>query len=139
MNIKYIPFDNKERGGKVINPRIYDVRITLNKSGKVGFVIRFGFLNAAVKAFEGKNYIQVSKVEVLQNRIYFRAFDEKKYVDVYKLCTNPKSKSRNLYVAMKPSAAAEKIYRAKWINKTFYLQFDDECGLYYVQLAGEEE
>ena len=40
--------------------RAYDVRVTLNRSGSGRFIIRFGFLNDAVKAFDNKPYMHAS-------------------------------------------------------------------------------
>lgn len=139
ININDI-FDNRQ--SRTSNPRNYDVRITLNKSGTYKradrFVIRFGFLNEAVKAFFGKDYIQVSKVEALPDRIYFRTSNSRDNLDMHKLLTNSNSKATNLYTTITPSDQAEKIYRAKWINKTFDIQFDSEVGLYYITLESVE-
>ena len=130
MNIDNL-FDNRQVKRRS-NPRTYDVRITLNKSGAKGFVVRFGFLNEAVEAFKGKAFIQVSKVEVFPDRIYFKLFEDRANLDAHKLCSNSKSETSNLYTTILPSSEAEKIYRAKWINKTFNIQFDDECEHYYI-------
>lgn len=135
MNINEI-FDNRQ-SRRVANPRTYDVRITLNKSGSGRFAIRFGFLNEAVKAFGGKTYIQASKVEKLPTKIYFRLFDNKANLDAHKLCTNSKSETSNLYMTITPSEADEKIYRAKWVGKTFKLKYDSDNSLYYI--TQEEE
>lgn len=135
MNINDI-FDNRQ-SKRIINPRTYDVRITLNKSGSGRFAIRFGFLNEAVKAFGGAAYIQVSKVEKLPNQIYFRVFDNKANLDAHKLCTNSKSETSNLYTTITPTEAAEKIYRTKWVGKTFKIKYDKENGLYYIDQEAE--
>lgn len=116
---------------KTLHRREYDVRVTLNRSGSGRFVIRFGFLNDAVKVFDKKPYVQVSQVEKLADFIYFKPMDEK-VPGAHKLCTNSNSTTTNLYAAITPSEAAEKIYRAKWVGKTFKVQIDDECGLYYI-------
>ncbi len=135
MNINEL-FDNRQ-GKKISNPRLYDVRITLNKSGGDRFAIRFGFLNDAVKAFKGKTYAQVSKVEKLPTRIYFRLFDNKANLDAHKLCTNSHSETSNLYMTITPTTEAEKIYRTKWIGKEFKIKFDSEHALYYIELTEE--
>ena len=111
--------------------RAYDVRVTLNRSGSGRFRIRFGFLNDAVKAFDNKPYMQASQVEKLADYIYFKPVD-KKVPGAQKLCTNSNSTTTNLYASITPSEAAEKIYRAKWVGKTFKIQLDEECGLYYI-------
>ena len=136
VNINEI-FDNRK--ARTSNPRNYDVRITLNKSGSDRFVIRFGFLNNAVKAFGGAKYAQASKVEALPSRIYFRTANTKENLDMHKLSTNSNSKTTNLYMAVTPSDQAEKIYRAKWVNKTFNIRFDEEVGLYFIALDHIEE
>ena len=132
-------FDNRQTIKRKSQPRTYDVRITLNKAGDNRSAIRFGFLNDAVSAFGSKSYIQVSKVESLPTRIYFRLFDNKANLDAHKLCTNSKAKATNLYATITPSVNAEKIYRMKWINKTFKIKYDTTHDLYYVELSEEEE
>lgn len=129
-------FDDRTTGkGTYIPKRTYDVRITLNKNGhEDGFSVRFGFLNKASKVFSQMPYIQVSNVEKSQDAIYFRSHNAKNFLDVYKLSSNSKSQASNCYTAFKPSAAQEKIYRLKWINKTFSLKYDESCGLYYIEL-----
>lgn len=129
-------FDNRQVK-KASNPRLYDVRITLNKCGGDRFAIRFGFLNNAVKAFKGKSYVQVSKVEKLPTKIYFRLFDSRANLDAHKLCTNSHSEISNLYTTITPTAEAEKIYRTKWIGKDFKIKFDEGFGLYYIELNEE--
>ena len=128
-------FENKAKNKSYESKRTYDVRITLNKSGKGdGFSIRFGFLNNAAKAFGESQYIQISNVEKLQDAIFFRTHNEKMFLDAYKLSSNSKSRTSNCYTAFTPSVSQEKIYRLKWVNKTFNIQFDDECGLYFIKL-----
>ena len=136
MNINEL-FDNRQ-GKHIGNPRLYDVRITLNKAGGDRFAIRFGFLNNAVKAFKDKTYAQVSKVEKLPTKIYFRLFDNKANLDAHKLCTNSHSETSNLYMTITPTTEAEKIYRTKWIGKEFKIKFDSENDLYYIELNEEE-
>lgn len=135
ININEI-FDNRQ-SKNVSNPRLYDVRITLNKSGGDRFAIRFGFLNNAVKAFEGKSYAQVSRVDKLPTRIYFKAFDAKANLDAHKLSTNSKSTTSNLYMTITPSPEVEKIYRTRWIGKEFRIKFDNDVKLYYIELTEE--
>lgn len=135
MNIENL-FENKTVQAYKVK-RNYDVRITLNKSGDGRFMIRFGFLNDAAKAFKGGKYVQISRVEVCQDKIYFRVFEEKKYLDAYKLGTNTNSNTSNLYTAFMPTTAAEKIYRAKWVGKTFKIKYDAENELYFIGQEGE--
>ena len=131
VNINEI-FDNRQT--QVSHKRTYDVRVTLNKSGSKGFVIRFGFINKAAEAFNGKTYIQMSRVDKLPNRIYFKLFDSRANLDAHKLSTSKKeSSTSNIYATMTPSPAAEKIYRAKWIGKTFNIKFDEDARLYYIE------
>lgn len=119
------------------NKRTYDVRVTLNKSGNGRFSIRFGFLNDAVKAFKGKNYVQVSRVDVSPDVIYFRLFDKKEFIDVHKLCTNSNADTSNLYTAITPPDAEEKIYRAKWVGKTFKIEHDEKHDVYFISQEKE--
>lgn len=135
MNINDL-FDNRQVK-RISSPRLYDVRITLNKCGGDRFAIRFGFLNEAVRAFKGKSYAQVSKVEKLPTKIYFKLFDNKANLDAHKLCTNSHSETSNLYMTITPTAEAEKIYRTKWIGKDFKIKFDASYGLYYIELSEE--
>ena len=137
MNIDEIFEIRQRRKPKPKKTKTYDVGITINKNGKGGFAIRFGFLNEAVNAFAGNTYIQVSRVDKLPNRIYFRLFTNKANLDAHKLCTNSKSETSNLYTAITPSEAAGKIYRAKWIGKTFKIKHDDEYDLYYIEQEAE--
>lgn len=131
ININEI-FDNRQT--QTSHKRTYDVRVTLNKSGGNGFVIRFGFINKAAEAFGGKTYIQVSRVDKLPNRIYFKLFDTRANLDAHKLSASKKgSKTSNIYATMTPTPAAEKIYRAKWIGKTFGIKFDEDVKLYYIE------
>ena len=122
--------EDKERKAVHIK-RTWDVRITLNKCGKGNkMVVRFGFLNKAVKAFK-KNYIEMSKIA--SNRIYFRLFDNKANSNVYKLSKNKAAIDPGMYATISVSEEQEKLYRAKWINGTFNLLFDDENQLYYIE------
>lgn len=133
FNIKDI-FDDRH-GKAPSNSRTYDVRITLNKNGGERFAIRFGFLNNAIKALNGKAYAQVSNVEKLKTRIYFRTFDHKANLDAHKLSTNSHSRASNLYMTITPTAGAEKIYRSMWIGKEFSIKYDAYNELYYIELA----
>lgn len=140
MNINGIFEDRTPKTGK--RPpmkRTYDVRVTLNKNGKnQRFSIRFGFLNEAARIFGEKDFIQVSNVTKMQDRIYFKSHDEKTYLDVYKLSSSTGAEGNGRYMSITPSAAEEKIYRLKWIGKTFNLKYDDDNSLYYIELGGEE-
>ena len=125
-------FDNRTVNNAVPTNRNYDVRVTLNKAGGNRFAIRFGFINRGFNAFKDANYLQATNVEKGQYRIYFMPHEKRDYLDVYKLSRGMASSS--VYFSFTPSERAEKIYRAKWIGKTFHLGFDDECGLYFIQL-----
>lgn len=125
-------FDNRTVKSAVPTNRNYDVRVTLNKAGGNRFAIRFGFINRGFAAFKDAYYLQATNVEKGQYRIYFMPHEKRDYLDVYKLIRGKTPSS--LYFSFTPSEKAEKIYRAKWIGKTFRLVYDDECGLYYIQL-----
>lgn len=94
-------------------------------------------MNESIKAFNGKSYIQVSKVEKMPDRIYFRLFDNREYIDTHKLVTNSKATTSNLYTTITPTSNEEKIYRAKWINKEFKLCRDENNELFYIELEKE--
>ena len=117
-------------------PRNYDVRITLNKSGKTRLMaIRFGFINDAAKAFENAQYIETSDVEKCADRIYFRTFNEKVSANAYKLSGSGSSR----YTQFTPSIKAEKIYSTKWIGGTFKIKFDDECGWFFIEREADAD
>ena len=121
-------------------PRTYDVRVSLNKKGgKEGRqAIRFGLLNNAAKIFGEKPFIEASDVEYMKDRIYLRSYEEKANRNVHTLSTNGKSRTDSCYFSLTPSDKAEKIYRMNWINKTFPLFYDNEVGLYYIDMREED-
>ena len=127
---------NEEKKPRKASPKMtWDVRITLNKCGKGNkMVMRFGFLNNAIKVFK-KDYIEMSKIS--NNRIYFRLFDNKANINVHKLSKNDAVKNPGKYAATSVSSEQEKIYRAKWINIPFMLQFDEDNQLYYIENVNE--
>ena len=88
-------FDNREKKSYV-RARKYDVKITLNKNGHDRFSVRFGFLNDAAKAFASYDYIQFSNVEKLPGKIYFKLYEDRRYLDCYKLCLNGKKSGYRL-------------------------------------------
>lgn len=121
---------NEVKDTHVAVKRTYDVRVTLNKAGDSRrMVIRFGFINDALKAFS-KDYIEASKIT--GDRIYFRTFNEKANGNVHKISKVDKGAGR--YFSMTVSPEQEKIYRAKWINGTFKLKYDEENELYFIEL-----
>lgn len=128
-NIAWMP----QKGGARHSARNYDVRITLNKAGTGRQAIRFGFLNKGAEAFTSDKFIEVSDVEKMADRIYFRASAEKTSANAHALSSSRNSSTNNRYASLTPSRKAEKIYRMKWINGTYELKFDDECGLYYIE------
>ena len=112
--------------------RNYDVKITLNKTGKERkkMEIRFGFLNNAYTFFEDYNYLQVSSVEKAEKnkreRIYFLPSEERE-PGSNKICKSQKS-SINSFFLFTPTEQEEKIFRSKWVNYTFKLKFDEKHG-----------
>lgn len=110
----------------------YDVKITLNKTGKKEkkMAVRFGFLNNAYSFFEGFKYLQISSVEKAEKnkseRIYFFPSEEKE-AGSNKICKHPKSSTSRFYT-FTPTEPEEKIFRAKWVNYTFQLKFDEKHG-----------
>lgn len=128
-------FDNREKKSYV-RARKYDVKITLNKNGHDRFSVRFGFLNDAAKAFAPYDYVQFSNVEKLPGKIYFKLYEDRRYLDCYKLCLNGKKSETNRYAILTPTENGEKIYRSKWVGKEFKIEFDSEHGLYYIDIDG---
>lgn len=131
MNIEDL-FKHEERKHPQYK-RLYDVKITQNKSGDHRMVVRFGFINQAAKAFSGYDYIEVSNIEKSDDKIYFKLSHEKTGYYSHRLCTNGKSKTICRYTSLTPTAKGEKLYRAKWVNYTFEIKYDDEHDMYYIE------
>lgn len=125
-------FDNRVRKAPP-RGRNYDVKITLNKSGNK-FAIRFGFLNNAAEKFSQYKYIQFSNIEKMPGKIYFRLFEDKPYLNCYKLCSNKGKGETNRFATLSPTEEGEKIYRSKWVGKEFAIQFDGDHKLYFIDL-----
>lgn len=117
--------------------RNYDIRVTLNKSGKKRTTVRFGLLNAAANEAKKYDYAEVSTdTEIMKTRLYFRFHKEKMNANVHKLSISTSENGApgaGLYFTITPSERAEKIYRMNWIGKTYKLQYDDENELYYIE------
>lgn len=118
--------------------RNYDVKITLNKSGRAdgGFVVRFGFINRAGEVFKKGMFVEATDVEKMRTKIYFRSAEEKEHPKMYKLTSDAPTCS---YFSFTPTTEAEKVYRTLWLGKEFKLKYDEECELYYIELAENEE
>lgn len=129
------PLPPKKEASKSV--RTYDVRITLNKSGRGRQVIRFGFINNASKTFGAKPFIEASNIEYTKDRIYFRSHDEKRNANVHVLSSNGKTHLDSCYFTLTPSEKAEKMYRMNWIGKLFPLIYDEENELYYIDSREE--
>lgn len=108
--------------------RDYDVMIKLNGGGKERTYLNFLLYREAREAFKDVDRLEVTSVEALPERIYFIPRTEKARGN-YKL--NRKS---GVSFLMTPKGKEEKIYRLKWINKKFELRYDEECGLYYIEI-----
>lgn len=122
------------RSNKQTRVRTYDVRITLNKSGKGNRqVIRFGFLNNAAAEASKHLFVEVSDVEYSKDRIYFRFHDEKLHRNIHTLSKSNGKTGVGYYFAITPSETAEKIYRMNWIGKEFSFKFDDEIKVHYIE------
>lgn len=122
---------------KTAGHRTYDVRITLNKSGKDRQVIRFGFINNAASELGKHAFIEASDIEYTKDRIYFRTHDEKINSNVHMLSSNGKSRMDSCYFSFTPSDKAEKMYRMNWIGKLFPLLYDSENDLHYIDMREE--
>lgn len=121
----------------VMGHRTYDVRVTLNKSGRNKQVIRFGFINHAAEEFGKHPFIEASDIEYTKDRIYFRSHDEKTNNNVHTLSSNSKTITDGCYFAFTPSDKAEKMYRMNWIGKLFPLKWDPENELHYIDVKEE--
>jgi hypothetical protein len=121
----------------VTGHRTYDVRITLNKSGRNRQVIRFGFINNAAEEFGKHAFIEASNIEYTKDRIYFRSHDEKINANVHTLSSNGKTREDSCYFSFTPSDRAEKMYRMNWIGKLFPLFYDNENELHYIDMREE--
>lgn len=117
--------------------RTYDVRITLNKSGRAKQVVRFGFINDAAKTFGQHPFIEASDLEYTRDKIYFRSHDTKATANVHVLSSNGKTPQDSCYFTFTPSDKAEKMYRMNWIGKLFPLFYDQATGLYYIDVREE--
>ena len=116
--------------------RTYDVRVTINHSGKgKKDVIRFGFINYAASVFGGHSFIEASDVEYMRNRIYFRMHDHKTNKNVHTLTSNSNG---GFYFSITPSEKTEKIYRMNWIAHTYPLKHDGENDLFYIENTKED-
>ena len=118
--------------------RTYDVRITINRAGKGNRnAIRFGFINWAASVFMGCRFIELSDVEYMKNRIYFRAHDQKIHRKVFSLASN-RNGQNSFYFSITPSEKAEKIYRMNWVGHSYMLKHDDENNLFYIENIEED-
>ena len=136
MNIDEL-FDNRTARTKCTQKRTYDVRISLNKKGD-HFSIRFGFINESLKAIGNRTYAQVSNVSLCRDKIYFKFWDRKEYLDVHKLTSSNKSGNTSLYTTITPDGNEEKIYRSDWIGKVFNIKYDELSGYYYIEKIAQE-
>ena len=116
--------------------RTYDVRITINKSGEKKQTIRFGLLNKAADEANKYKFCEVSDVEYLKSRIYFRFHNEQKNRNAHKLSTS-KSKNGNVgkayYFGITPTDRQEKQYRMNWVGKTYHVQYDEDNQMFYIE------
>lgn len=129
--------------GEVRKPKKinYDVRITHNHCGKNSVRIRFSFYNKAADAFKPHDYIEISDLEYIKDRIYFCLHDgEKPRKRAVRIIPSSKSKQTYCYAAITPSTdKAEKIYRTNWCFKNYNLMYDEENELYYIEKDKEDK
>lgn len=132
----FIDHNTKKANTKI--KRNYDVKITLNKSGRAdgGFVVRFGFINKAGEVFKKGMFVEATDIEKMRDKIYFKSSEEKEHAKMYKLSSDAPTCS---YFSFTPTAEAEKVYRTLWLNKEFKLKYDEECEMYYIELGENEE
>lgn len=125
------------RNTNATHKRDYDVRISLNKSGGDRWCIRFGLINNASKEASKHGFAEVSDIEYMPTRLYFRFHDWKDNRNIHILSASTKAESlkSSCYFCITPAGKAEKLYRANWIGKTYRLQFDDDVNLFYIENA----
>ena len=112
-------------------PKDYDVGVSVHKSGtdddgKQRWAARFAFFNSARQMFGEYDYIVMSNIEKLAERIYFRPSREKIKAS-HKIM-------KGQYAELTLSEAAEKAYRLHYQKKHFPLCYDQECDLYYIDV-----
>lgn len=119
--------------------RTYDIKITLNNSGEGRQCIRFGLLNKAAVEADKHGFAEVSNIEYLKTRLYFRFHDSKLNRNVHTLSKSSKDNSGSgSYFCITPSGKAEKLYRMNWIGKAYMLQYDTDNNLYYIENTKED-
>ena len=104
-----------------------DLKISFIKCGRT---VKFALYRKADGLFTPRQYIEVSDVQKLPERIYFRTHDGKINPNVHKITTTTKS---SFFIVTPGSKAKEDIYRDKWVGKGYTLKMDEECGLYYIE------
>ena len=118
--------------------KTYDVRVTLNKSGRNRQCVRFGLLNYAAAMAQEHLFVEVSDIEFCKDRLYFRFHDEKEHRNIHTLSKSAKeNKGVGFYFSITPSEKAEKLYRMNWIGKTFAFKHDPEIDLFYIENVKE--
>jgi hypothetical protein len=126
-------FKNRQGGHPDVRRRTYDVKITINKNGNGRDCMRFAFLNKAAEIAEDYSFVKVSSPELERNKIYFLFSKEKsgKSRDFKRL--HRKSESGRYFTVTPDPGIEEKRYRAEWLNHTYSIKYDGECGCYYIE------
>lgn len=135
-------FENKTKKEHVPK-RTYDVKVTMKKNGtrrngSTRYSIRFGLINKAADVFNKMEFIQMSSVVKCPYRIYFRQYDHKECLNVYKLRRNTDA-ATGLEFSITPDDKTEKIMRTIWVGKEFFLRYDDYNKMYFIETEGEDE
>ena len=120
----------KNTSGRGI-PNTYDVLITLTSNGNGRECIRFAFNNKAASVFGEHPYIEMSDVNKLNGRLYFRSHDEKVHAYVYKLTVHKRKRTEYCQTAFTRDDEIKNIYKKNWLG-THKLYFDEENELYYI-------
>jgi len=113
--------------------RDYDVKITINKNGYGRDCMRFAFLNKAHAIVEDFNYIRVSSLALKRDRIYFIFSKEKDGKSRAFKRLHRKSEHVRYFTVTPDPGIEEKRYRTEWLNHTYSIKYDGECGCYYIE------
>ena len=118
----------------------YDIKITLNKSGKKEGsgdkrqCMRFAVLNNAAEEARKHPFIEVSDIEYLRDRIYFRFHDAKTDLTIHTLSTSSHKKDgqHGFYFTITPTEKGDKLYRMNWVGKGYKFQYDSKYEMFYI-------
>ena len=129
-----LPEKIEKTGRPVVND--YDIKFTLNKNGvdnkgATTYAVRIALLNDAVKIYNDYQNVEMSDVLADDDRIYFRAHEQKWNRNIHKLSTSTVH-TTSRYFQIKATGQREKRLRANFIGKKFKIEWDEELCCYYI-------